>query len=43
MKRYLKAAGVLLLIVITTFSMVACKKPPMQSIGDIDKQIRYGI
>ena len=42
MKRYLKAAGVLLLIVITTFSMVACKKPPMQNIGEIDKQLKEG-
>ena len=36
MKKYLKSASVLLLILVMTFTMVACKKPPMLTQDDID-------
>ncbi len=42
MKKYLKSAAVLLLILVTTFSMVACTKPPMISQDGIDKAITDG-
>ena len=42
MKKYLKSASVLLLILVMTFTMVACKKPPMLTQDDIDKAIEEG-
>ena len=42
MKKYFKTAVVLLLIFITTFSMVACKKPPMVDIDKVEDDLKNG-
>ncbi|HBV51054.1 MAG TPA: hypothetical protein DEF06_02100, partial [Clostridiales bacterium] len=42
MKKYLKSASVLLLILVMTFTMVACKKPPMVTQEDIDWAVEEG-
>ena len=42
MKKYLKSASVLLLILVMTFTMVACKKPPMVTQAEIDKAVEEG-
>ncbi|MFR1518256.1 MAG: ABC transporter substrate-binding protein [Clostridia bacterium] len=43
MKKYLKSAVVLLLIFITTFTMVACKKPPIVSQEELRKAEEEGV
>lgn len=42
MKKYLKSAAVLLLVLITTFSMLACAKPPMVSVDELTKAEESG-